>query len=179
MARRIGEHAALLPLIQLVICLVGGDGVSAPPIRIGHGLRGDRPPLSRDAGGRVGIEPVDMLLAGVGATEAVLELLAEGHAQLAQPLVVAQTLSHPDGAGMPRIADGEVAVLRGVAGKGGGGGEIWFVAGRGGQEPVGGIEQLGCLQDHLDDVLVTVPARAARRLMGQIEDVHFARKVRA
>ena len=36
------------------------------------------------------------------------------------------------------------------------------------------VKQLGRLQDHLDDVLVAMPARAARRLMRQIEDVHIA-----
>jgi hypothetical protein len=34
------------------------------------------------------------------------------------------------------------------------------------------IEELGRLKDHFDNVLVTVPARTARGLVGQIEDVH-------
>ncbi len=57
------------------------------------------------------MQPIDVLLTGVCAAEPVRELLAECHAELTEPLVVGEALARPDGAGMARVADGEVAVL--------------------------------------------------------------------
>jgi hypothetical protein len=41
-----------------------------------------------------------------------------------------------------------------------------------GENPVGRVEELGRLEDHLDNVLVAVPSCTARWLMRQIEDIH-------
>lgn len=40
------------------------------------------------------------------------------------------------------------------------------------QDPVCGVQELRSFQNHLHDMLVTMPARTARCLVGKIEDVH-------
>jgi len=112
---------------------------------------------------------------GLIAAKAVLVLFTEGNAETAEPAVVLETLAGPDGAGMFRVANGQVALGGCACGtllSRGRRLEVWSVASGESEDPVGRVEELRRLEDHLDNVLVTVPSCTARWLMGQIEDVH-------
>jgi hypothetical protein len=69
---------------------------------------------------------------------------------------------------------GPVAVLATTrSNRGGGGLEVryGFVGGRGG-DVVCRPEELGCLEEHLDDVFIAVIAGGNPRVVGKEEDVH-------
>ena len=119
------------------------------------------------------MQPIDVLLARMCSAEPVAKLLTERHSKLTEPLVVGHALTCPDSTGVTRIADREIAVLGGVARERRSSGEIGKSIGGCSEEPVRRIEKLCCFQNHFNYVLVTVPARTARRCMGQIEDIHF------
>jgi len=52
-----------------------------------------------------------MLFTGVATTIPVLELLAQGHAELAQPHIMLEAGPSPNGARVLRVLDREIAVL--------------------------------------------------------------------
>ena len=171
-AGRIGENPTDLALIELVVGTIGSNGVPATPIFIGHGLCRNRPSLAGNLRRRMRIEPVDMLFTGVGPSKAMAELLTEGHTELTEPLVVREALARPNGTWMLGIANGEVAVLGSIAGECGSGREVRCEASGSSQHPVGRVEELRGLENHFDDMFVTMPTRTARGAMRQIEDVH-------
>jgi hypothetical protein len=116
----------------------------------------------------VRIEPEDVLLATVLArlSEAVPVLCTQGHSQIRQPRVVLQTLPHPEGTRVARIPDRTVPEL--PIAPPGRSTEVRLHI----QDPMGRIQELRGLQDHLHHMLVTVPAGAAARLSRQEEYVH-------
>ncbi len=110
---------------------------------------------------------------GLVLAKPVLELLTEGHSKLTEPLVVLETLAHPDRGRMLRIVDGTIAVVGRVTCHRRGRAKVWDSLVQGRKDPVGCIEKLRGFQNHFDHVFVAMPARTTRRLMRQIEDVHF------
>lgn len=119
-------------------------------------------------------QPEKVGVAGVRLiAEPVTKLVAQSKPELTQPEIVLAALSCPDGAWMILIPDRLVAPLPIAPPRSRG--EVWNGARRcrGCQDPMSRIEKLTGLEDHLDNMLITMPARTARRLMGQIEDIHL------
>lgn len=166
----IGENAALLTLVLSVVDSIGDNGVLRQLILVRHRLRRLPPASCYQAWRRIACQPIQMLLAAVGlvGAEAVLELLTERNTEHTQPLVVVQTLTHPDSRRMLRIADRLVAVLCGIALECRSRAKVRGLT----EDPVGRVQELRGFQNHLDNVLVTMPTRTARWFVRKIEDVH-------
>ncbi len=114
MPLRVLENAARLTLVELVVLAVGPNRIAAAAIFLWHRLGWLANPVHGfTLEGRWGIlmQPIDVLLAGVAASVPMLELFTEGHAELAEPHVVCQTLASPNGAGVTLVLDREIAVL--------------------------------------------------------------------
>lgn len=100
-------------------------------------------------------------------TEAKAILLAQGQAELAQPDIVVEAGTGPDGRRVLLVLNRQVAALLGALTLRGRT-EIWLDL----NNMMGRVEKLSGLKNHLDDMLVAMPARTARCLVTQIEDVH-------
>jgi hypothetical protein len=167
MTTRIGQNITDLTLILLVVDAIADNGIPGPLVLIGHRTRRLAPAVGHELLWRMPRQPAQMLLAAVRLlrTKPMTELNTEVDAECAEPLVVRQTLAHPNCARMFRIADGQVAALRRGALAEWRGCEVRLRASYNGQNPVRGVQKLRRLQNHLDNMLITVPARAARRLL--------------
>ena len=137
-----------------VISSIGCNGVAAPEL-IWHCLR-RLAPSWLEARGRMHHQPEDMLLATVRLpSEPVAILLRQIQAKETQPHVLINRLPCPDCRRMLHIPDRLVApltLLRFRSRR-----EI-----RSAENPVRRIKKLGSLQNHFDNMLVTMPTRTAR-----------------
>ena len=97
-------------------------------------------------------QPQNMSFGFVHALVAIGLLLAQPEAQRAQPLVICQTGTSPDRARMLHVGSFVGSLVR-------------FVGMR-------RIQQLGGLQDHLDDMFVAVLFGRPPWVSGQYEDIH-------
>ena len=174
MPTRIRQNSTHRALVLLVVDTVTDNSIPGPLILVRHRTGWLPPPIPFQLRGRVTGEPAQMLLAAVRlfCPEPMAELNTEIDAEGAQPLVMLQALTDPNGARVLRIADRQVAALRGRAFAERCSGQVRFYSGSDGQNPVRSIEQLRSLQNHFDHMLIAVPARTARRLLRQKEDVH-------
>ena len=140
-----------------IVGSVGGNGI-APLELIGHRLRRLAPAVLLQGSRGMRREPIQVLLAAVllRGSKAVLILLAEIGAKHTEPHIVVKTLASPDCRGVVLILNRLIAPLR----------LILLERSRGeigrAKDPVGGVEKLRCLQNHLYNMLVTMPTRTAR-----------------
>ena len=90
-----------------------GDERILIPIFFWHGHRWQRPPCRLELQRGKLIEPHNVFLTTVLllCPVAMAILLAKGDAELAEPNIVIETLTHPYGARMPLVLYGEVATL--------------------------------------------------------------------
>lgn len=161
-----------------VIGAVANYGIARSLILVGHRLRRLLPALIGEAGRRMKEEPDDVLLTRVRlVAEPMAEFHTEGETEFTEPPIVLETGARPNGTGMLRVVDRHIAAIMGPLGRRGGGVKVGLQAGRLGKNPVGRIEQLGRLQNHLNNMLVAVPPRAACCLVMQIEDIHVQVRV--
>jgi hypothetical protein len=140
-----------------IVGSVGGNGI-APLELIGHRLRRLTPAVLLQGHRGMRREPIQVLLAAVllRGSKAVLILLAEIGAEHTEPHIVIQALTSPDCRGVVLVLNRLIAPLRLVLLERCGG-EI-----RRAENPVGRVEKLCRLQNHLYNMLVTMPTRTAR-----------------
>lgn len=177
MPTRVVQNAPDLSLILFVVDAITDNRITRPLVLIRHCAGRLAPAGLRNLRRRMTRQPAQMLLTTMSllGAEPMAELNTEIDAKCAEPLVVCQALTDPNRTRMFWIADGQVAVLRRGTLAERRGSEVRLLATAyscDGQNPVRSIEQLRRLQNHLDNVLIAVPARTARRLLRKKEDVH-------
>jgi len=116
-------------------------------------------------------QPIQVLLATVPLLLAkpVFILLAQIRPEHTQPHIMVQALASPNRGRVVLVLNRTITTLLCVLSVGRSQKVRAFWAG---QEPMRRIQELGRLQNHLYDMLVTVPARTTRRLVRQIKDIH-------
>lgn len=141
-----------------VISSIGCDGITATEL-VWHRLGRLTPPLL-EARGKMHYQPEDMLLATVRlAPEPVAILLAQIQAKETQPHILILRFTRPECRRMLRIPDRLVAPL--TCSRQRSRREV-----RSAESPVRSVKKLGSLQDHLHNMLVTMPTRTARWFVG-------------
>ena len=146
-------------LVLPIVLTIGHHGVGSTHLGR-HGLRRLRPRNLGNCCRRMGIEPEDVILAGMGpAREAVPELCAESHPEITQPHVLKEARASPQGGRMLHVPDRHVSGLSGQTARGTR--EVRCHI----EHPMSRIKELGSLKDHLHHMLIAMPARASRRLL--------------
>ena len=159
-------NAALRVLVVLVECTVRCNRIVSSPILLWHRTLGWRHTLGRKADGLIHAKPLDVLLACV-CLVSIAELVFEQKllGQLDKPAVIVEALANPDPAGMVRMRGLVAASWCAV--------DVRRLDHVDRQNPVRGVQNLTALDNHLDHMLVAVPASTATRIGMQEEDVHF------
>lgn len=177
MSTCIGQNGAVAALTLDVVIPITDDRVVGALVYIRHGLWGLRPTVVGELGWRIPVEPEEVTLTGMGLlAKAVTELETKGEAEKTEPAVVLKALAGPERTGVLRVANREVATHLGLGDRVRGrakGGEAVL---RNREHPVCCIEELGRLENHFDDMSVTMPARTARRIGMEKEDIHGWRR---
>lgn len=164
MSLRIGQQ---LLLALAVVGAIGDDGVLVLVLSR-HRLWRLRP-ADRVQIRWILIEPHQMVFTGMLLirTKAETILVAQRQAELAQPDIVVEAGTGPDGRRVLLILNREVAALLGALPLRSRG-EIGITL----DDVMSRVEKLGGLKNHLDDMLITMPTRTARCLVTEIEDIH-------
>ena len=150
-----------------IIGSVGGDGVRA--LELGwHRLWWLTPSCRLQTARRMDSQPVNVLLAAVLLffAEPVLILLAEIRAEHTQPHIMIKALAHPDRTWVILVLNRLIATLRQALPKRRRR-EIWNT-----ETPMRRVKKLCRFQNHLHNMLITMPTRTARWFVRKVEYIH-------
>jgi hypothetical protein len=158
-------------LFANIVPAIRRDGV-AGLVLVGHGTRRFGPVRVQEVKRRMSREPLDMRRAGVGfASIAKLIFAQQLEAKLGEPYIMESRFAHPLGAGMIHVTGLVAALRRSYAERG-------RLRKRAVDHPVARVQELARFEQHLDHVLVAVPARALAGICMKKEDVHDGKKGR-
>ena len=156
-------------LFANIVTAIRRDGI-ARLIRIRHRARRFGPVSTSKTDRGMSVKPLNVRRTGVAlASVAKLVLAQQLEAERGKPRIVKPRCAHPLGAGMIDVT-GLVAALRRAYSDG------CRVRKSPVDHPVARIQQLARFEEHLDHVLVAVPAGALAGIRMKKEDVHVGKK---